>query len=116
MQVQAGLPISAANPYITQSPNPVTYNANNPFYGPGRTSLQRRLESASANVRFETALLIPLPDQTEEELESISASLTPMEMNEIDHPFGEQPLDVADGVAVTEEGVEFHVADLIMQV
>jgi hypothetical protein len=110
---QASLPISAANPHITQSTQPDVYNPYNPFQ---RTSLQRRLENASAKVRFETALLTPLPDQTPEELEIISAPLTLMEMNEMGGRFGEEPLEVSGGVAVTEEAVKLHVADLITQI
>jgi hypothetical protein len=116
-QVQASLPISAANPYITQSTSPATYPPYVPVYNPlssifgpeGVADSRRRTE-------VQTALRIPLPDQTEEELEIINAPLTPMEMSEIGHPFHQQPLDVADGVAVTEEGVELHLADLITQV
>ena len=68
------------------------------------------------NVRFEAALLTPLPDQTAEELEIISADFTEMEMEEMeDGQFGDKPLEVSGGVAVTEEAVEMHVADLITQ-
>jgi len=65
------------------------------------------------NVRFEAALLTPLPEQTDEELESIA--FTPMEIGEIGGPFGGEPLDVSDGIAVTEEAVEMHVADVLTQ-
>jgi hypothetical protein len=44
-----------------------------------------------------------------------SGRLTPMEQNELDGTFGSAPLEVQDGVAVTEEAVELHVADLITQ-
>jgi hypothetical protein len=57
-----------------------------------------------------------LPDQTAEELEIIGAPLTPMEMNEMVGPFGEEPLALNGGVAVTEEAVELHVADLITHI
>ena len=67
------------------------------------------------NVRFEAALLTPLPDQTAEELEIIGAPFTRMEMSELRGRFGEEPLEVSDGVAVTEEAVEMHIADLITQ-
>jgi hypothetical protein len=39
-----------------------------------------------------------------------------MEMTEMKEGFGEQPLEVNGGVAVTEEAVGLHVADLITQV
>jgi hypothetical protein len=78
--------------------------------------LQRRLGNDSANVRFEAAALTPLPDQTAEELESIGSSLTEMEMSEMEGRFGSKPLEVRGGVAVTEEAVGLHVADLITQV
>jgi len=43
--------------------------------------------------------------------------LTEMEELEmLGYIFGEEPLEVQDGVAVTEEAVESHVADLIAQV
>jgi hypothetical protein len=50
---------------------------------------------------------------TEQELEAIRRPLTPMEKNEAEGGwFGSKPLEVRDGVAVTEEGVEGHFADL----
>ena len=61
-------------------------------------------------------MLTPLPDQTDEEIEAISAPLTPMEVTEMERGFGEQPLEVTGGVAVTEEAVGLHVANLITQV
>lgn len=59
--------------------------------------------------------MTPLPGQTAEELESISAPLTPMEMSEMEVAFGKQPLEVSGGVAATEEAVGLHVADLTTQ-
>ncbi len=42
--------------------------------------------------------------------------MTPMENTELkDGVFGPLPLDVKGGVAVTEESVRLHVADLITQ-
>ena len=64
-------------------------------------------------MRFEAALLIPLPDQTAEELNIIGAPLTPTEMSGMDCQFGEESWKVSDGIAVTEEAVEMHTADII---
>jgi hypothetical protein len=62
------------------------------------------------------ACLIPLPPQTAEEISAIEAPLTPMEEHEKnDGMFGSQPLEVIDGVAMMEESVELHVADLLTQ-
>jgi hypothetical protein len=56
---------------------------------------------------------VPLPEMTELELEEARRPLTPMEMDEAEHGwFGSRPLEVRDGVAVMEEGVEGHFADL----
>ena len=50
---------------------------------------------------------------TEQELEEARRPLTPMEKSEAEHGwFGSKPLEVQDGVAVMEEGVEGHFADL----
>lgn len=48
-------------------------------------------------------------------MDVVPAPRTPMEQNEQFGDFGSEPLDLMDGVAVTEEGVELHVADVIMQ-
>jgi hypothetical protein len=60
--------------------------------------------------------LLPLPPQTAEEISAIEAPLTPMEEHEkSDGTFGSGPLEVIDGVAMMEESVELHVADLVTQ-
>ena len=79
----------------------------------GRRAVTR--ENSAGRVSFEIACLTPLPIQTSEELALISAPLTPMERDELGGSFGREPLDVENGVAVTEEGVELHVADVITQ-
>lgn len=62
------------------------------------------------------ACLSPLPPQTVDELALISAPLTPMEELELDGGrFSSAPLEVNDGVAVTEESVGMRVADVITQ-
>lgn len=38
-----------------------------------------------------------------------------MEQDELGGSFGSAPLSVRNGIAVTEEGVELHVADFITQ-
>lgn len=38
------------------------------------------------------------------------------ERESIEGEFGDKPLDVGNGVAVSEEGVELHVPDVIAQV
>jgi hypothetical protein len=54
-----------------------------------------------------------LPGMMEQELEDTRRPLTPMEKVEAEGGwFGRKPLEVRDGVAVTEEGVEGHFADL----
>lgn len=50
-----------------------------------------------------------------EELEKVSGPLTPMEEEELAGYFGREPLEVGGGIAVTEEAVGLHVADLITQ-
>jgi hypothetical protein len=60
--------------------------------------------------------MIPLPEQTQEEIDVIDAPLTPMEELELDSGvFGSAPLEVNGGVAVTEESVDFRVADVVTQ-
>lgn len=119
-QVQAILPTSAANPYITQSTLPIALSRHtNNNCNSDRSALQRLLSSASANLRFETAALTPLPLQTAEELVLINAGvevgavMTEMEIREVSGGFGRLPLEVSSGVAVTEEAVGLHAADLI---
>jgi hypothetical protein len=80
----------------------------------------RRRASTSGNVKFEIAVLTPLPAQTAEEVESIRTPLTPKECSkmemEVEVVFGGELLDGGDGVEVTgEEVVGLHVADLITQ-
>ena len=72
--------------------------------------------SSSFTPKLKLACLIPLPPQTAEEISSIEAPLTPMEEHEKnDGTFGSGPLEVIDGVAVMEESVELHFADLVTQ-
>ena len=102
--------VTPPNLAVTQV-SPISVLAN-PYTSPALSILQRRLENASSNV----AVLTPLPSQTNEEVEDISAPLTRMEMNEIECGFGEQPLEISGGLAATEEAVGLHVEDLITQV
>lgn len=65
---------------------------------------------------IELAIHSPLPPPTPTEVASFDVQLTPMEANEAEEGFGKDPLEVRDGIAVTEEAVGLHVADLIMQI
>lgn len=61
------------------------------------------------------ASLTPLPPPTPTELATLDPPPTPMEEIEAaDGEFGSEPLEVSKGIAVTEEAVGFHLADLIM--
>jgi hypothetical protein len=65
------------------------------------------------------ARITPLPPPTPTEAASLmfEAPLTDMEEGEAEEgEFGAEPLEVRDGIAVTEEAVGLHVADLITQV
>ncbi|PMD59238.1 uncharacterized protein K444DRAFT_591416 [Hyaloscypha bicolor E] len=60
--------------------------------------------------------MVPLPEQTQEEIAMTGAPFTPMEELELDNGvFGSAPLEVNGGVAVMEESVDFRVADVVMQ-
>jgi hypothetical protein len=60
--------------------------------------------------------MIPLPEQTQEEIAMTDAPLTPMEELELDNGvFGSAPLEVNGGAAVMEESVDFRVADVVTQ-
>jgi hypothetical protein len=62
------------------------------------------------------AHMIPLPEQTQEEIAMTDAPLTPMEELELDNGvFGSAPLEVNGGAAVMEESVDFRVADVVTQ-
>jgi hypothetical protein len=62
------------------------------------------------------AHMVPLPEQTQEEITLTGAPLTPMEELELNNGvFGSAPLEVHDGVAVMEESVDFRVADVVTQ-
>ncbi|KAE8450948.1 hypothetical protein EG329_005388 [Mollisiaceae sp. DMI_Dod_QoI] len=73
--------------------------------------------------RLSLVMDIPLPEQTEEEIETIvcpGSSLTAMEEKEMKNgegvgAFGSGPLEVENGVAFLEESVEDHTADVITQ-
>lgn len=52
-----------------------------------------------------------MPDQKNEEV--VGLGQREVGLSEMERGFGEQPLEVSSGVAVTEEGVVLHVADLI---
>lgn len=87
-------------------PNPLT---SNPF--PKRT-LRPKPKRSNLNL----AITPPLPSEPIDDLDDIEArrSLTPMEAKEANQGvFGKSPLDVGDGVAVMEEGVGGHFADLM---
>lgn len=74
-----------------------------------------RSRGLSVAAKFELALHTPLPVQSLEELLLISGPPTPMEESERAGMFGSAPLDLQNGVAVTEEAVGLHVPDLITQ-
>lgn len=60
--------------------------------------------------------MVPLPEQTQEEIAMTGAPLTPMEELELENGvFGRAPLEVSGGVAVMEESVDFRVADVVTQ-
>lgn len=86
-------------------------------YGP-RATLLKRSSRASVDI---TSYYSGNPDTTPsisesgEELDTVSVPLTPMEKNEMQGYFGAGPLEVVDGIAVTEEAVGLHVPDLITQ-
>lgn len=62
------------------------------------------------------AHLVPLPEQTQDDITVTGAPLTPMEELELeDGVFGSAPLEVSGGVAVTEESVGLRVADVVTQ-
>lgn len=74
---------------------------------------------ADMNDTLEEARETPLPSSTDTEDLALAADdeMTAMEEAELtQHVFGRQPLEVPHGVAVTEESVELHVADIITQV
>lgn len=59
----------------------------------------------------------PVPVARTDEERFIAERFTSMEEREsIEGEFGDKPLDVGNGVAVSEEGVELHVPDVIAQV
>ena len=83
-----------------------------------------------ANADVTLASMVPLPPYTSQQVSSIDSSskpmqlhlstnevpLTPMEEQEGEEGiFGSAPLEVVDGVAVTEESVGLHVPDVITQ-
>jgi hypothetical protein len=47
--------------------------------------------------------------------EDVRVFLTSMEEEEQQGAFGSDPLELAEGIAVTEEAVELHVPDVITQ-
>jgi len=63
----------------------------------------------------EIACLTPLPLATPDEQARLSGPLTQMEQTELNGRFGSAPLEVNNGVAVTEEAVGLHVPDVITQ-
>jgi hypothetical protein len=83
---------------------------------PPSSQRQSTSSSSSSTPKLALACLIPLPAQTAEEISAIEAPLTPMEEHEKnDGTFGSGPLEVIDGVAMMEESVGLHVADLVTQ-
>ncbi|KAI9649341.1 hypothetical protein NHQ30_001913 [Ciborinia camelliae] len=99
---------SAAYPFPCTGRSTPTYhpsNSTNPFRSMTSKPLQNH------------AVLIPLPPQTPSEISLLTTPTTPtlMEESESDgHFFGAGPLEVEDGVAVMEEGVELHVPDVLI--
>jgi hypothetical protein len=62
------------------------------------------------------ASMVPLPEQTQDEIVMTGAPLTPMEELELkDGVFSSAPLEVSGGVAVMEESVGLRVADVVTQ-
>jgi hypothetical protein len=60
--------------------------------------------------------MVPLPEQTQDEIVMTGAPLTPMEELELkDGVFSSAPLEVSGGVAVMEESVGLRVADVVTQ-
>jgi hypothetical protein len=82
-------------------------------YGPREQSAH--LPTDTSAYRIDTTELTPLPPQPADEPEKVSVPLTPMEKSEMEGYFGREPLEVSDGIAVTEEAVGLHVPDLITQ-
>ena len=77
--------------------------------------LPRRSRSTGLNSQLE-AHLVPLPEQTNDEIALTGAPLTPMIEHELNEGvFGSAPLEVHDGVAVMEESVDFRLADVVTQ-
>lgn len=73
-------------------------------------------ELPSQSSGHEEAHLVPLPEQSAEELAMISGPLTPMEESEFEKGiFGQGPLEVNGGLAVMEESLEMRVADVVTQ-
>jgi hypothetical protein len=65
---------------------------------------------------FDMACALPLPHPgSDERLFFAEDAPTAMEEQEMEDGFNPTPLDVPHGVAVTEEGVECSVADIITQ-
>ncbi|KAE9370370.1 hypothetical protein N431DRAFT_509478 [Stipitochalara longipes BDJ] len=84
---------------------------------PLRQSALRHPRPCSIGFSSQTeAHMVPLPEQTQEEIALTGAPLTPMEELELNNGvFGSDPLEVHDGVAVMEESVDFRVADVVTQ-
>ncbi|RDL39451.1 uncharacterized protein BP5553_03791 [Venustampulla echinocandica] len=87
-----------------------------PDFQPSFRPDQLTRPTLTATPSFNMACSLPLPIQTLEELEATKTPLTPMEKDELnDGKFGSRPLEVRNGVAVKEEGVEGHWADVVTQ-
>jgi len=102
----------------SQTPVPSIFGPANPFSDayirPKTPHLTHNPSSSSLRLAVET--LLPLPTDDENEIPSEEWALTPMEKDELEGGrFGSRPLEVDGGVAVLEESVELHSADVITQ-
>ncbi|KAL2075537.1 hypothetical protein VTL71DRAFT_480 [Oculimacula yallundae] len=89
---------------------PVTAHVSTSFPTPTDSTIPKQAENAS------TSTPTPPPKKILATGLHLLADLTPMETNElIQGEFSSEPLEVKDGIAVTEESVELHVADFITQ-
>jgi len=68
----------------------------------------------SRNPDYATACYTPLPDPDNEERLSLTQPRTTMEETEKEEGiFGSEPLEVTEGIALTEEAVESGTADIM---
>ncbi|TAQ90635.1 hypothetical protein B7494_g1043 [Chlorociboria aeruginascens] len=98
-------------PSTTLSPPPLSL----PIY-PAVPHLSSTSKTHIGALQLHTPHLTPLPPQTLEEIRLLSQPMTLMEkQEERDGAFGRAPLEVKGGVAMLEESVGWHVADVVTQ-